>query len=508
MRKKHFIIASAWMLILATMVFAQQEPPKFALVIGNGAYTGSLSRLANPVNDAEDMAVALSGLGFIVDKLLDSSLEEMEAAVTRLRNRLSNAHDGYGFFFYAGHGVQSGGENYLIPVNANIPVEAYLRNRAVSVQVVLDILNEAGNTLNVVVLDACRDNPFGWGRGGSRGLTTISRQPADSIIVYATGAGETASDSLNSGRNGLFTGQLLNNIKTPGLEVNEMFRLTGADVSRASRRQQIPAIYSQFFDTAFLGAPPAVFEAGAASVATGSLVITVINAGTVKIIGTGINQAVEIPAWGSLPIEKINAGTYRVTIEYEDGSTEEQTVQVGRSALARLDFGSQPDAPTPVPLIPGKQKPGPGERQPLDPEAARLNTVGISVGSAFTAPMFVGTVRGTYSPWRYSFAEIGLDFGSGTDMEDVKHFSVYPYARYALFLPFANKSGWYAGAGIGVMLSQYSVDGRDIPAYTPAADIVTGINILDVIDISYSLRTGFKGSLNSKVSAGWTYRFK
>jgi formylglycine-generating enzyme required for sulfatase activity len=125
-------------------------------------------------------------------------------------------------------------------------------------QAVLDELNQAGNALNVVVLDACRDNPFSWGRSGSRGLLVVNAQPADSIVVYATSAGRTAADG--TGRNGLFTSQLLKNLKTPGLEVNEMFRRTGADVSRVSNREQIPAIYNQFFGAAYLGGsgvPPA-----------------------------------------------------------------------------------------------------------------------------------------------------------------------------------------------------------------------------------------------------------
>jgi hypothetical protein len=134
-------------------------------------------------------------------------------------------------------------------VGANIPSENYLRNRAVSVQTVLDELNDAGNELNVVVLDACRDNPFNWGRSGNRGLTVIGSQPADSIVVYATSAGSIAQDGL--GRNGLFTSHLLNNLRTPGLDVTEIFRRTGLDVSLASDRKQIPAVYVQFFGNAY-----------------------------------------------------------------------------------------------------------------------------------------------------------------------------------------------------------------------------------------------------------------
>jgi hypothetical protein len=149
--------------------------------------------------------------------------------------------------------VQSNGVNYLIPIGANIPSENFLRARAVSVQTVLDELNDASNELNVVVLDACRDNPFAWGRTGNRGLTVIANQPADSIVVYATSAGSIAQDG--TGRNGLFTSRLLNNLKTPGLEVKEIFNRTGADVIIASDRKQIPAVYSQFFGSAYFSRP-------------------------------------------------------------------------------------------------------------------------------------------------------------------------------------------------------------------------------------------------------------
>ncbi|MFP3090643.1 tetratricopeptide repeat protein [Treponema sp. TIM-1] len=229
---------------------------KYALVIGNGAYT-NVTKLNNPVNDARDMKTALESLGFTVDLVVNGALDQMESAATRLRSRLSAAQNSYGFFFYAGHAVQSGGENYLIPVDANIQSENFLRQRAVSMQAVLGELNDAGNVLNIVVLDACRDNPFSWNRSGSRGLQVVSDQPADSIIVYATGAGNTADDNP-SGRNGLFTSHLLANLKTPGLSVRDLFDKTGADVRRVSGGKQVPAIYSQFFETAYLGNSPAV----------------------------------------------------------------------------------------------------------------------------------------------------------------------------------------------------------------------------------------------------------
>jgi tetratricopeptide (TPR) repeat protein len=254
--KKHVLPLLFCLLALPAALSAQSGGPerKYALVIGNGNYKG-ITRLKNPENDAADMKAALEKLGWTVDLVRNGTLDQMERAVSRLKGRLSSSNNAYGFFFYAGHGVQSGGENYLIPVDANIQSENLLRQRAMGVQFMLDELNGAGNALNIVVLDACRDNPFGWSRSGSRGLSVVSSQPADSIIVYATSAGSTAQDG--TGRNGLFTKHLLNNLKTPDLSIREVFDRTGADVQQASNRAQVPAIYSQFFGAAYLGAAPA-----------------------------------------------------------------------------------------------------------------------------------------------------------------------------------------------------------------------------------------------------------
>jgi len=242
-------------------LFAQQNvsaPQKFALVIGNSNYSG-ISKLTNPVNDANDMAVALQGLGFNVDKVLDGDLEQMENAVTNLKRKLIGAsRNSYGFFFYAGHGVQaSDGQNYLIPLQANnIQNETHLRVRAVSLQFVLDSLREAGNELNMIVLDACRDNPFGWNRSGTRGLSLVSYLPSGSIVMYAAASGQKADDG--SGRNGLFTSHLLNNLKTTGLSVYEIFDKTMGDVKKATGGMQDPELSLRFSgaNSVYLGQRP------------------------------------------------------------------------------------------------------------------------------------------------------------------------------------------------------------------------------------------------------------
>jgi len=240
------------MITFVSVLFAEQ---RYALVIGNSNYT-NFGTLRNPVNDANDMETALKSLGFDVDKVLDGSLSRMETAAVRLRNRLTEAgNDSVGFFFFAGHGVEVGGVNYLIPADANIPDRNFLRERAFSVQVMLDMLNDSRNALNIVVLDACRNFPAVWSRTVNRGLSVIANPPANHIIMYATGAGTVAADG--TGRNGLFTGHLLHNMRQPGIEVSDVFRRTMRDVADASNNQQRPALYTDFARAVYFGSQPA-----------------------------------------------------------------------------------------------------------------------------------------------------------------------------------------------------------------------------------------------------------
>jgi TPR repeat protein len=245
------------LVILSTLLAAQSKQPesavsrggRFALVIGNSNYV-ELGRLKNPEADARDISAELKKLAFDVEMLINADLPTMEDAVIRLGNRLATSKQAIGFFFYAGHGVQSGGVNYLIPADARIPTESYLKTKALSAQAVLDTMQEAKNELNIVVLDACRDNPFSWARSGTRGLSVVGVQPPGSIVVYSTSAGRVALDG--TGRNGVFTTELLKHLSTPGVEVKELFNRTGAAVQAASGGKQVPAVYNQFFGTAYL----------------------------------------------------------------------------------------------------------------------------------------------------------------------------------------------------------------------------------------------------------------
>jgi len=141
-------------------------------------------------------------------------------------------------------------------------------------------------------------------------------------------------------------------------------------------------------------------------------------------------------------------------------------------------------------------------------DPARLWSAGVSAGSSFTDPLVIGTLRGTVAPFRYSFLELGGDAGFISDVEGAtSYYSIYPFIHYALFLPFPQKGGWYMGAGAGYMIADYQIEDITVSRNIVAMDITTGVNIMNFIDISYTLRTDF-ASASHKVSVGYCYRFR
>jgi hypothetical protein len=206
---------------------------RIALVIGNSAY--SSGPLKNPVNDATDMATALQGLGFQVNLKKNANLETMEGAIEDFGNQLKKG--GVGLFYYAGHGVQVNGVNYLIPIGAKINKESDTRYKAVDAGRILDEMANANNGLNIVILDACRDNPFRKSfRSASRGLAIVSNSPSGTFMSYSTGPGQVARDG--EGRNSPYTRALLENISKPGLTINNVFMNVRSDVKKETG--QIP----------------------------------------------------------------------------------------------------------------------------------------------------------------------------------------------------------------------------------------------------------------------------
>ncbi|MEQ1635285.1 MAG: caspase family protein [Methylococcales bacterium] len=206
---------------------------RIALVIGNSDYENRA--LENSLHDAEDIAAQLKHLGFEVLTLNNGSQQQMEAIIGRFSQRLSNQDAG--LFYYAGHGVQANGINYLIPVKSDIRSLSDLRYKAVDSQYVFDKMADAHIKTSIFILDACRDNPFHGMRGGSRGLANMSG-PNGAIIAFATSPGSIAADG--TGRNGLYTQYLLQHMTTPGISIEQVFKRVRIDVDHASQGEQIP----------------------------------------------------------------------------------------------------------------------------------------------------------------------------------------------------------------------------------------------------------------------------
>lgn len=207
---------------------------RVALVIGNGGY--KTVPLANAVNDATDIGNALQKNGFTVTVKTDLDQKGMKVAIRQFGEAIRNGS--VGLFYFAGHGVQVGGRNYLIPVDAVIEKEGDVDVEGVDLNAVLAQMEQAGNRLNIVILDACRDNPFARGfRSTTSGLAAVDA-PAGTFIAYATSPGRTASDG--TGRNGLYTAELLNAIGQPGLPIEEVFKQVRSNVRMKSGGKQVP----------------------------------------------------------------------------------------------------------------------------------------------------------------------------------------------------------------------------------------------------------------------------
>lgn len=212
-----------------------------ALVIGNGQY--SYGPLKNPGNDARDVAQALTGLNFSVVLKVDVNRREMEEAIEDFSIKLSKG--GVGLFYYAGHGVQLNGANYLIPIGANINKQKDVRYEAVNLGRLLDGMGEARNGLNIAILDACRNNPLpqSFRSSGDRGLVRVN-SPEGTVIAFSTGPGSVAKDG--EGRNGLYTQYLLKHLKTKNISIDTLLKRVSRDVKVASDRKQSPWRESSF----------------------------------------------------------------------------------------------------------------------------------------------------------------------------------------------------------------------------------------------------------------------
>ena len=223
---------------------SMSQEQRVALVIGNNNYQGVMSKLSNPVNDAKSIRDILSRRGFDVIYREDVSKKSLRDSLGKFYSKISKG--GVGMLYFSGHGLEVDGQNYLIPVDANIKAKSDTEFEAIALNKITKRMQNAGNRLNIVVLDACRNDPFtkAIGVGG-----LAKAEPIGLFVSYATGAGKVASDG-KVGENGLFTKSLIKHMKQP-LDLQEVFQKSREEVYRDSHQKQFPAIYNQTINGKF-----------------------------------------------------------------------------------------------------------------------------------------------------------------------------------------------------------------------------------------------------------------
>jgi hypothetical protein len=231
--KSIFLLFPLLLFLPGTLQAAPEK--RSALIIGNSYYeTGPLK---NPANDATDIASALKRLGFSVTLRKNVNLQTMEETIREFGDRLKRG--GVGLFYYAGHGIQIAGKNYLIPIDAEIKKETDVKYQAVDVEMLLDEMGSAGNNMNIVILDACRDNPLARSfRTAGRGLAITPSAPKGTLITYSTGPGKVAADGR--GRNSPYTAALIKYIAKPDIPIEDVFKMVRKELGVITKGQQVP----------------------------------------------------------------------------------------------------------------------------------------------------------------------------------------------------------------------------------------------------------------------------
>jgi len=451
--------------LLSGALFAQQ-PSKYALVIGNAEYQ-RIEKLTNTINDARDIGTALKELGYQVEMKTNLTQYQFIDAVDAFAARLSGNQSSEGFFWYAGHAVQIRDENYLLPVDITIDSESRVRAGSYSLNTLLDALEGAQNKVNVIVLDSCRDNPLPTSaRGtGARGLTVIQDIPPDLFIMFSTAPGNKAEDGVKGKRNSPFTEAFLKHVKSTEPLTIMAVHVANETLFLTEQRQR-PFYRGSIISDAYYSLNPA------------------------KKAPEQVAQVRPAPQPAPAPSQPA-----------------QQPQPAPKPEPAPKPTPSQP-APKPTPAPKPKPAPKP-PRQKISIDLGgedQLWSAGASLGTAFSAPWIIGTVHGTIAPFKYSFFDVGLDFGLVSGKANVGYFSVYPFVHYAFFLPFAEKYGWYVGGGAGYMFANYTYSEGKITDNTFAVDLSTGVILWNMLNVSYTFKTNFKSAAN-KIAVGYVKRF-
>lgn len=322
----------------------QSAEHRIALVIGNSNYR--VGALRNPANDAREMAAALRSLDFEVDEQIDLSYQEMGRAVNRFGKSIRR--DSVALFYYAGHGLQVQGSNYLVPVDMEIQDEGEVQFNTLNAGQVLAKMEEAKNPVNIVILDACRDNPYarGWKRSSlSRGLAPMDA-PVGSFVAYAAATGKTADDG--KGKNGLYTESLVKQIKNPGMKIEDIFKRVRTEVRNKSNGAQVPeersSLEGDFYfargNIAIEELPPQPLLPYVQAPVMGQLTVKS-NVGGAKIYIDGIYE-------GEEPVSAtLKPGTYSVILKKVGYSDAAENVRIEAGGVKTISIVMEKPAPPP-----------------------------------------------------------------------------------------------------------------------------------------------------------------
>ena len=336
------------------------HPPadrRVALIIGNGSY--SVGRLNNPVLDARAMAGTLRDLGFEVLAHENLSYRSMRRAVAEFGERVTAG--GVALFYYSGHGLQVGGKNYLVPVDADIKNERYVAAEAIDADSVLLHMQESKTRVNIVVLDACRDNPFaGRFRALGRGLAFMD-VPTGTYVAYSTAPGSVAEDG-DPGTNGIYTSELLRALREPGLRIEDVFKRVRIAVQSRTQNRQSPwdasSMTGEFvFNPTVVAAPAVAVVVPAAPASVPAIPKPVVReelrpemgilAVTARIDGVEIildGQTIgEARVGRVLVVENLPVGAHKIRAQRSGYKAWESEVQVGPNQRFEMVIDLEPD---------------------------------------------------------------------------------------------------------------------------------------------------------------------
>lgn len=484
--KRRTAVLILCLLVVPLLLFAQESERRTALLIGNADYKSS--PLENPVNDARDMAETIRELGFSVTLKLNCGLQDMTEAIRQFGNEL--VRGGVGLFYYAGHGMQVGGRNYLIPVDADIRDEDEVRFFSMDAGLVLSKMESAGNQTNIVILDACRDNPFKRSfRTESRGLAVVEA-PRGSLVIYATAPGSVAAEGR--GRNGVFTGAFLKHIKTPGIEVEAMLKKVRSDVLAATGNEQIPwsssSLTGSFYFAAAGGRIAATPETEhtptiTAEKAYGSVAVGVRTAGTLYLDGT---RQVRIPAGGTARIADLEAGSHSLEMRYENGQREDRSITVEKDRTIQVAFGYVERPPVPEGFV--LVEAGSFQMGSADGRSTEKPVHGVTIGKAF----YMSKHEVTQRRWREVMGTNPSHFkGNNLPVENVRWYDAVEYCNRL-----SKKEG---------LIPAYRISGKNV-TWHPSAN---GYRLPTEAEWEYAARGGnrsrsytYSGS-NSAGDVGW-----